>query len=87
MLLKLHHPLPYSATCKKRSLDCLISDLDKRYVDTLAKRPGTEAVPAFLSLNGLHPSMEFAIELPISNKIPFIGIEILKSATRLDTQI
>ena len=61
MLLKLHLALLQKyhvgprlanflcATWKKRSLDCLMSDLYKRYVDTLAKRPGTEAAPVFLN--------------------------------------
>ena len=64
----------------------LIPDLYKRYVDdTLAKMPSTEAASLFLTtLNGLHPSMEFSMELPVSDKIPFIGIEIAKSGTKLE---
>ena len=64
-------------------------DLYKRYVDdTLVKMPSTEAASAFLTtLNGLHPSMKFTMELPVSDKIPFIGIEILKSGTKFQTQV
>ena len=32
-------------------------------------------------------NMEFTLELPVSDKIPFIGIEIVKSGTRLETQV
>ena len=38
-------------------------------------------------LSGLHPNMEFTIELPVSNEILFIGIEIVKSGTKLETRI
>ena len=36
---------------------------------------GTEAI-----LNGLHPSMKFTIELPVSDKIPFV----MKLKTRIE---
>ena len=39
------------------------------------------------TLNGLHPSLTFAMELPVDNKIPFIGIEIVKNGTKLETQV
>lgn len=67
------------------SRDGLIPDLYKRYADdNLVKMPGTdhEAASTFLTtINGLHPNMEFTMALPVSNKIPFIGIEIVKSGT------
>ena len=74
---------------EKLSRDGLMPDLYKRYVDdTLVKMPSTEAASAFLTtLNGLHPSMKFTMELPVSDKIPFIGIEILKSGTKFQTQV
>ena len=37
-------------------------------------------------LNGLHPNIEFTVELLISNEIPFIGIEIVKRGTKLESQ-
>ena len=35
----------------------------------------------------LHPSLSFTMELPIDNKISFIGIEIIKNRTKIDTQV
>ena len=31
--------------------------------------------------------LTFMMELPVDNKIPFIGIEIVKSGTKLETQV
>ena len=70
--------------------DGLITKLYKRYVDdTLARMPSATAAAAeFLStLNGLHPSLTFTMEFPVDNKIPFIGIEIVKNGTKLETQV
>ena len=52
---------------EKLSRDGLIPDLYKRYVDdTLAKMPSIDAASEFLdTLNGLHPIMEFTMELPV----------------------
>ena len=41
----------------------------------------------FLRLNGLHPSLSFTMELPVDDRIPFIGIEIIKKGTKLETQV
>ena len=50
--------------------------------------PSTEAATNFLTtLNSLHPSLSFTIEFPDNNKIPFIGIEIIKNGTRIETQV
>ena len=39
--------------------------------------PNTDAATMFLpTLNGLHPSLSFMMELPVDDRIPFIGIEI-----------
>ena len=61
----------------------------KRYVDdTLARMPTTDAAADFLTtLNGLHPSLKFTMERPIDNMIPFIGIEIIKNGTELETRV
>ena len=74
---------------EKLSRDGLMPDLYKRYVDdTLAKMPSGDAASEFLNtLNGLHPSMKFTMELPVSGRIPFIGIEIIKCGTKLETQV
>ena len=63
--------------------------LYKRYIDdTLAKMPSVDVAAEFLStLNGLHPSLTFTMELPVDNKIPFIGIVIVKNGTKLETQV
>ena len=67
----------------------LIPQLYKRYVDdTLARMPSADASADFLStLNGLHPSLTFTMELPVDNKIPSIGIEIVKNGIKLETQV
>ena len=67
----------------------LMPQLYKRYVDdTLARMPSADVATEFLStLNGLHPSLTFTMELSVDNKIPFIGIEIVKNGTKLETQV
>ena len=74
---------------EKLTRDGLMPQLYKRYVDdTLARMPSAVAAAEFLStLNGLHPSLTFTMELPVDNKIPFIGIEIVKNGTKLETQV
>ena len=48
----------------------------------------TDAAVDFLTtLNSLHPSLSFTMELPVDNKISFIGIEIIKNRTKIDTQV
>ena len=63
--------------------------LFERYVDdTLARMSSADVATEFLSiLNGLHLSLTFTMELPVDNEIPFIGIEIVKNGTKLETQI
>ena len=69
--------------------DGLMPHLYRRYVDdTLARMPNTDAATMFLTtLNGLHPSLSFTMELPVDDRIPFIGIEIIKNGTKLETQV
>jgi len=59
--------------------DGMVPSLYKRYVDdTLARMPNIDAAANFLTtLNGLHPSLKFKMELPVDNMISFIGIEII----------
>ena len=61
----------------------LMPHLYRRYVDdTLARMPNTDAATMFLTtLNGLHPSLSFTMELPVDDRIPFIGIDIMKNGT------
>ena len=75
---------------EKLTRDGLMPHLYKRYVDdTLARMPSADAAAAvFLTtLNGLHPSLTFTMELPVDNKIPFISIKIIKNGTKLETQV
>ena len=67
----------------------MVPSLYKRYVDdTLARMPSTDAAADFLTtLNGLHPNLKFKLELPADNMIPFIGIEIIKNGTELETRV
>jgi len=72
----------------KVACDGMVPSLYKRYADdTLAKMPNTDTAADFLTtLNGLHSSLKFTImELPADNRIPFIGIEIIKNGTELET--
>ena len=56
--------------------------------DTLARMPSTDAAVDFLTtLNSLHPSLSFTMDLPVDNKIPFIGMEIIKNRTKTVTQV
>ena len=74
---------------EKLTREGLMPQLYKRYVDdTLARMPSVDVAAEFLStLNGLHPSLTFTMGLPVDNKIPFIGIEIVKNGTKLETQV
>ena len=74
---------------EKLAGDGLMPHLYRRYVDdTLARMPNTNAATMFLTtLNGLHPSLSFTMELPVDDRIPFIGIEIIKNGTKLETQV
>ena len=58
----------------------------KRYVDdTLRIMPDVQAASTFLStLNEIHPSISFTMEL---EKLPFLGMEIIRNITRLDRKV
>ena len=74
---------------EKFACDGMVPSLYKRYVDdTLATMPNTDAAADFLTtLNGLHPSLKFTMELPIDHMIPFIGMEIIKNGIELETRV
>ena len=74
---------------EKLTRDGLMPHLYRRYVDdTLARMPNTDATTMFLTtLNGLHPSLSFTMELPVDDRIPFIGIDIIKNGTKLETRV
>ena len=73
----------------KLTRDGVMPTFYKRYVDdTLARMPSTDAAVDFLTtLNSLHPSLSFTMELPVDNKISFTGIVIIKNRTKIDTQV
>ena len=56
----------------------------KRYVDdTLAAVKDIPAATAFLAtLNEAHPSISFAVEVSNNNKLPFVGMELIKIGKR-----
>ena len=74
---------------EKLARDGMVTPLYKKYVDdTLARMPNTDTAADFLTtLNGLHPSLKFTMELPADNMIPFTGIEIIKNGTELETRV
>ncbi|KAL9951258.1 hypothetical protein ACROYT_G043894, partial [Oculina patagonica] len=74
---------------EKLTCDDKMPSFYRRYVDdTLARMPSTEAATEFLTtLNGLHPNLSFTMELPVNNKIPFIGMDIIMNGTRLETAV
>ena len=50
--------------------------------------PNTDAATMFLTtLNGLHPSLSLTMELSVDDKIPSIGIDIIKNGTKLETEV
>ena len=73
----------------KLTRDGVMPTLYRRYVDdTLAKIRSTEAAADFLTtLNSLHPNLYVTMDLPVENKIPFIGMEIIKNGTQIETQV
>ena len=63
--------------------------LYNRYVDdTLSSRmPDVSSAFEFLStLNGIHPSVSFTMELEDNGKLPFLGMVIIRNGPRLDTK-
>jgi len=56
--------------------------------DTLATMKDVPAAEAFLStLNNCHPSISFTMELASDNKLPFVGMEVLKKGHKLETSV
>ncbi|KAL9986111.1 hypothetical protein ACROYT_G000191 [Oculina patagonica] len=61
----------------------------KRYVDdTLAAVKDIPTATAFLStLNEAHPAISFTMEVANNNKLPFIGMELIKIGKQLKTDL
>ena len=66
-----------------------LPDFYRRYVDdTLATMKDVPAAEAFLStLKNCHPSISFTMELASDNKLPFVGMEVLKKGCKLETSV
>jgi len=61
----------------------------KRYMDdtlTLV-RDHSNVIDLLTTLNKAHPSIQFTMEAAISNRLPFIGMEIIKADHRLETRV
>ena len=71
------------------ALVIVLPEFSRRYVDdTLATMKDVPAAEAFLkTLNNCHPSINFTMELASDNKLPFIGMEILKKGHKLETSV
>ena len=61
----------------------------KRYVDdTLTKMPDVSSASEFLlTLNEIHPSLSFIMELEDNGKLPFLGMVIIRNGPRLDMKV
>ena len=66
-----------------------IPNFYKRYVDdTFSIMPNVETAEAFLStLNDSHPSISFTMELATNGRLPFLGVEIVRHMSRLETKL
>ena len=60
-----------------------------RYVnDTLSNMPDVSSPSEFLStLNEIHPSVSFTMQLEDNGKLPFLGMVIIRNGPRLDTKV
>ena len=61
----------------------------KRYVDdTLSTMPNEETASEFLmTLNNSHPSINFTMELEENDRLPFLGMDIIRNGCHLDTKV
>ena len=61
----------------------------KRYVDdTLSKMSDVSSASEFLlTLDEIHDSFNFTMELENNGKLPFLGLLIMRNSSRLDTKV
>ena len=61
----------------------------RRFVDDpFSIMPNVKTAEAFLStLNDSHPSICFTMELATNGKLPFLGVEIVKHMSLLETEV
>ena len=73
----------------EEKLDNKIGEVYRRYSDdTFATMKNVPAAEDFLSaLNSCHPSINFTMELPSDNELPFVGMEVLKKGCKLETSV
>ena len=66
-----------------------LPDFYRRYVDdTLAAVQDIPTATAFLAtLNKAHPSINFTMEVAINDKLPFIGMELMKMGSQVRTSV
>ena len=74
---------------EKLEQDNKLPEFYRGYVDdTFAMMKSAPAAEDFLSkLNSCHPSLNFTMELASDNKLPFIGMEVLKKGCKLETSV
>jgi len=74
---------------EKLELDNKLRDFYRRYVDdTLDTMKDVPAAEAFSStLNNCQPSISFTMELASDNKLPFVGMEVLKEGCKLEISV
>ena len=74
---------------EKLERDNKLPEFYRRYVDdTFATMKNVPAAEDFLStLNSCHPSINFTMELASDNKLPFIGMVVLKQGCKLETSV
>jgi len=54
----------------------------------MARFPSIDAAVDFLTtFNGFHINLSLTMELPDDNKILFIGMEIIKNETKIETKV
>ena len=74
---------------EKLEQDNKLPEFYRRHVDdTFAMMKSVPATEDFLStLNSCHPSINFNMDLASDNKLPFIGMEVLKKGCKLETSV
>ncbi|PFX30066.1 hypothetical protein AWC38_SpisGene5143 [Stylophora pistillata] len=68
--------------------DVVMADKGRYVDDTFAIVTSVPAAEDLLStLNNCHPSIHFTMELASGNKLPFVGMEVLKKGCKLETSV
>ena len=64
-----------------------LSDFYRRYVDdTFALLPDLPAADDFLAtVNDAHQAIQFTVQTAVNNKLPLVGMVIIKTDNRLNT--